>query len=62
MIMPLAVVYVKRKKFVSKIPFIYAGTKGTMGWDVSDLTGPDEEDWRVPVSELEIANLGFPVG
>ena len=24
-----------------------------MEWDVSDLTGPDEEDWRVPVSELE---------
>ena len=24
-----------------------------MGWDASDLTGPEEEDWRVPVSELE---------
>jgi len=22
------------------------------GWDVADLTGPDGEDWRVPVSEL----------
>ena len=24
-----------------------------MGWDTSALTGPDDEDWRVPVSELE---------
>ena len=22
------------------------------GWDVADLSGPDGEDWRVPVSEL----------
>ncbi len=22
------------------------------GWNEADLTGPDGEDWRVPVSEL----------
>ena len=25
-----------------------------MNWDVARLTGPENEDWRVPVSELEI--------
>ena len=24
-----------------------------MAWDAERLTGPDEEDWRVPVAELE---------
>ena len=24
-----------------------------MGWSESDLCGPEGEDWRVPVSELE---------
>ena len=24
-----------------------------MTWDAERLTGPDGEDWRVPVSELE---------
>ena len=24
-----------------------------MNWDVACLTGPENEDWRVPVSELQ---------
>ena len=25
-----------------------------MGWDSERISGPDGEDWRVPVAELEI--------
>ena len=35
------------------MPFTGGARSSRMSWDVERLTGPDGEDWRVPVSELE---------
>ena len=35
------------------MPFCYGESSEDMAWDSSLLAGPDGEDWRVPVSELE---------
>ena len=35
------------------MPFPYDEPRGNMEWATSRLTGPEGEDWRVPVSELE---------
>ena len=35
------------------MPLCLSPSGGLMTWDAERLTGPDGEDWRVPVSELE---------
>lgn len=38
---------------LSKTAFCYGNLSQYMEWDPSTLVGPDNQDWRVPVSEIE---------
>ncbi len=44
------------------MPFVYGEARARVEWDLSSLTGPGGQDWRVPVSELESRQSKLSIG
>ena len=49
----MAIVGAEHALCVPTIPFVGDSRSASMSWDAERISGPDGEDWRVPVSELE---------